>query len=122
MRSTIVVAGTSVLINCLRSDRMDLIGRHPHRFLATNHVGAEISDGCPEQEERYHAAIASGRVDTCSGIDPKEISLFLRLGPGQRLEAGECLAIAVAINRRYPIAIDDNWAIKQAVRSGRPSE
>jgi predicted nucleic acid-binding protein len=117
MESTIVVADTSVLINFLRIDRMDLIGRHPHRFLATDHVGAEISDGYPEQQVRYQAAIASGLLDTCSVVDREEVSLFLRLGLGQRLGAGECSAIAVAINRKYHIAIDDNRAIKQAVRS-----
>ena len=117
MESTIVVADTSVLINFLRIDRMDLIGRHPQRFLATDHVGAEISDGYPEQQERYHAAEALGLLDTCAVVDPEEVSLFLRLGPGERLGAGECSAIAVAINRRYPIAIDDNRAIKQAVRA-----
>jgi predicted nucleic acid-binding protein len=68
-------------------------------------------------KERFHAAVASGLLDTCAVIDPEEVSLFLRLGPGKRLGAGECSAIALAINRRYPIAIDDNRAIKQAVRA-----
>jgi hypothetical protein len=72
MESTIVVADTSVLINFLRIDRMDLIGRHPHRLLATDHVGAEISSGYPEQQERYQAAVASVLLDTCSVVDPEE--------------------------------------------------
>jgi predicted nucleic acid-binding protein len=117
MKSTIVVADTSVLINFLRIDRMDLIGCHPQRFLATDHVGAEISDGYPEQQARYQNAITSGLLDTCSVVDPEEVSLFLRLEPGQRLGAGECSAIAVAVNRKYPIAIDDNQAVKRAVRA-----
>jgi predicted nucleic acid-binding protein len=33
-----------------------------------------------------------------------------------RLGAGECSAIAVAITRRYAIAIDDTCAIKTALR------
>ena len=116
MTSAIVVADTSVLINFLRIDRMDLIGRHPKRFLATDHVGAEITSSYPEQRERYQAAVASGLLDTCSVVDPEEVALFLKLGPGQQLGAGECSAIAVAIRRRYPIAIDDNRAIKRAIR------
>ena len=116
MTSAIVVADTSVLINFLRIDRMDLIGRHPKRFLATDHVGAEITSSYPEQQERYQAAVASGLLDTCSVVDPEEVALFLKLGPGQQLGAGECSAIAVAIRRRYPIAIDDNRAIKRAIR------
>ena len=116
MTSAIVVADTSVLINFLRIDRMDLIGRHPQRFLATDHVGAEITSSYPEEQERYQSAVASGLLDTCSVVDPEEVALFLKLGPGQQLGAGECSAIAVAIRRRYPIAIDDNRAIKRAIR------
>jgi len=103
MTSAIVVADTSVLINFLCIDRMDLIGRHPQRFLATDHVGAEITSSYPEQKAR-------------SVVDPEELSLFLRLKPGEMLGAGECSAIAVAIRRRYPIAIDDNRAVKRAIR------
>ena len=44
------------------------------------------------------------------------MSLFGRLGPGVRLGAGECSAIAVALSRGYAIAIDDSRAIKIALR------
>lgn len=115
MTTAIVVADTSVLINFLRIDRMDLIGLHPQRFLATDHVGAEITNGYPDQQARYEA-VATGLLDTCSVVDPEEVSLLLRLGPGQYLGAGECSAIAVAVNRQYPIAIDDNRAVKRAIR------
>ena len=46
----------------------------------------------------------------------EEVALFLRLRPGEHLGAGECSAIAVAINRKYAIAIDDNRAVKRAIR------
>jgi predicted nucleic acid-binding protein len=113
MPSAIVVADTSVLINFLRIDRMDLLGRHPMRFLATDHVDAEIKSDYLDQQIRYRAAVASGLLDTCSVVDPDEVALFLRLRPGERLGAGECSALAVAINRKYPIAIDDNRAVKR---------
>jgi hypothetical protein len=58
---------------------MDLIGRHSQRFLATDHVEAEITSDYPEQRARYQTAIASGLLDTCSVIDPDEVALFLRL-------------------------------------------
>jgi predicted nucleic acid-binding protein len=112
----IVVVDTSVLINFLKIDRMDLIGRYPGRFLATDHVESEIADDYPEQKARYQAAVAAGLLDTCSVIDPAEIVLFLRLGPGVHLGAGESSAIAVALTRRYAIAIDDSRAIKVALR------
>jgi predicted nucleic acid-binding protein len=93
MKSAIVVADTSVLINFLRIDRMDLIGHHPQRFLATDHVEAEITSDYPEQRARYQTAIASGLLDTCSVTDPDEVALFLQLRPGERLGAGECSAL-----------------------------
>jgi predicted nucleic acid-binding protein len=116
MQSTIVVADTSVLINFLRIDRMDLIDHHPLRFLATDHVEAELTSDYPDQRTRYQAAVASSQLDTCSVVDPEEVALFLRLRPGEHLGAGECSAIAVAINRKYAIAIDDNRAVKRAIR------
>ena len=64
MQSTIVVADTSVLINFLRIDRMDLIGHHPQRFLATDHVEDELTSDYPDQRMRYQAAVVSGQLDT----------------------------------------------------------
>lgn len=116
MTVPIVVADTSVLINFLKIDRMDLVGRYPGRLLATDHVESELADDYPDQKARYEAAVTAGMLDTCSVTDPAEVGLFLRLGPGVRLGAGECSAIAVALSRSYAIAIDDNRAIKIALR------
>jgi predicted nucleic acid-binding protein len=116
MTLPIVVADTSVLINFLKIDRMDLVGRYPGRLLATDHVQSELADDYPDQRARYEAAVTGGFLDTCSVTDPAELSLFGRLGPGVRLGAGECSAIAVALSRGFAIAIDDNRAIKIALR------
>lgn len=116
MTSAIVVADTSVLINFLRIDRMDLIVLYPRRFLVTDHVESEIAEAYPDQQARYVAAIAAGQMDVCSVTDPDEVELFLRLRPGNRLGAGECSAIAVAMKRQHGLAIDDNKAVKTAIR------
>jgi len=101
MLSAIVVADTSVLINFLRIDRMDLFVRYPCRFLVTDHVASELAEAYPDQQARYAAAIAAGQMDVCSVTDPGEVELFLRLRPGDRLVAGECSAIAVAMKRQH---------------------
>lgn len=116
MTVPIVVADTSVLINFLKIDRMDLMGRYPGRVLATDHVESELADDYPEQRARYEAAIAANWLDTCPITETAEVALFLRLGPGMRLGAGECSAIAVALIRGYAIAIDDNRAISVALQ------
>ena len=115
MASAVVVADTSVLLNFLKIDRMDLISRHPRRFLATDHVENEIADDA--QRATFLAAVASGYLETCTVTDPREVELFLRLRPGVRLGAGECSAIAVAMNRGHAVAIDDNKALNRAFRA-----
>jgi len=114
MTSAIVVADTSVLLNFLKIRRMDLIGSHPRRFLATDHVENEISDEV--HRAAFLSAVAAGHLDTCTVNDPREVEFFLRLRPGVRLGAGECSALAVAVSRRHAIAIDDNRAISRAFR------
>jgi hypothetical protein len=112
----IVVTDTSVLINFLKIDRMDLVGLHPAGFLATDHVRNEISDRYPAQVERYADAIKAGWVTEEAVNDPVEVALFGRLSATPRLGPGECSAIAVAINRRHALAIDDGRAIRHALR------
>ena len=115
MASAIIVADTSVLLNFLKIGRMDLIGRHPRRFLATDHVESEITDAV--QRSAFLAAVAAGHLNTCTVTDLREVDLFLRLGPGIRLGAGECSALAVAVNRGHAVAIDDNRALNRAFRA-----
>jgi predicted nucleic acid-binding protein len=110
-----IVADTSVLLNFLKIGRIDLIGKHPRRFLATDHVANEINE--ETQLATFRAAVAEGQIDTCKVDDPREVELFLRLGPGVRLGAGECSALAVALNRGHAIAIDDNRAVNRAFRT-----
>lgn len=115
MSTGIVIADTSVLVNFLRIDRMDLIGGHPATFIATEHVGAEISDDYPDQQARYQAAL-DARIVTEERIDdPTELDIFLGPGRHPRLGSGERSAIAVALNRGHVLAIDDNRAIKKAL-------
>ena len=122
MAPAIVVADTSVLVNFLRIDRIDLIGRHPDSFVVTDHVAAEITD--PEQTRRYATALAVGHLVEQRVDNPLEVEMFLRLSQGGRLGAGERSAIAVAINRSYRLAIEDNRAIRHALQeagiSGNP--
>jgi predicted nucleic acid-binding protein len=126
MTLSIIVADTSILINFLKIDRMDLLGSCPRPLLATDHVAVEIADAYPEQQVRYQAAVAARQLETCTVTDPNELELFARLRAGLRLGAGECSAIAVAINRRLALAIDDNRAVNRALSeaglAGHPLE
>lgn len=112
----IVVTDTSVLINFLKIDRMDVIGRHPDGFIATDHVAAEIAAQFRDQQARYARALAAGHIQEQVVHAVQEVAIFLRLSQGTRLGAGECSAIAVALNRGYGLAIDDARALKAAMR------
>ena len=110
----IIVTDTSVLINFLRIDRTDLIARHSHDFIATDHVAAEITDRYPDQQERFAAAVSAGAISETRVTAPEEIRLFGSMFAAGRLGAGECSAIALAIHRCYILAIDDRLATTHA--------
>jgi predicted nucleic acid-binding protein len=119
MARSIIVADTSVLINFLRIDRMDLIGAHRASFIATDHVAGEIADSYPDQQARYNAALKTAMLEEHRIDDPAELELFLRMGEKGRVGAGERSAIAVALNRKYALAIDDSRAIQRAIEEAR---
>jgi len=122
MVRAIVVADTSVLINFLRIDRMDLIEAHPASFIATDHVAGEIADTYPEQQTRYAAALNAGQITERRIDDSAELEIFLRLAAKGRLGAGERAAIAVALNRGCALAIDDSRAIRRALQEATLGE
>lgn len=112
--SSIVIADTSVLINFLAVDRMDLIKRHSCRFLITDHVRHEITEHYQEQFSRLQEALKQGILEEIPVTYQEEVETFAKLTELESLGSGECACIAVAIHRCYTLAIDDKKAIKQA--------
>lgn len=112
--SPIVIADTSVLINFLVVNRMDLIKRHSCRFLITNHVSREITEHYQEQFSRLQEALKQGILEEIPVTYQEEVETFAKLTELESLGSGECACIAVAIHRGYTLAIDDKKAIKQA--------
>ena len=106
----------SVLINFLCIGRIDLIADHSHAFLATNHVANEVSDRYPDQQRRFASALNSGVLTLIHVAVAEELRIFSTLSATGRLGAGECSAIAVAVQRGYSLAIDDRVATRQARR------
>lgn len=109
------ILDTSVLLNFLKVDRLDLITQHlKYRFSVTDHVRAEITQHYPGQLATLEAARHAGELNEIQVTDPTELQTFGKLHALKRLGAGECSAIAVAANRRLPLAIDDKRARKEA--------
>ena len=115
-RPAIIVTDASVLINFLRINRIDLIAGHSHAFLATDHVANEVSDRYPDQQRRFASALDSGALTLIPVAATEELRLFASLSATGRLGAGECSAIAVAVQRGYTLAIDDRVANRLARR------
>ena len=113
----IIVTDASVLINFLRIDRTDLLAGHSHTFHATDHVAAEVTDRYPDQQQRFATAVAAGAISETRVTTPEEMRLFGSMFAAGRLGAGECSAIALAILRRYILAIDDRLATTHARRA-----
>ncbi len=125
--TNVVVSDTSVLINFLRIDRLDLMGNCSLHFLVTNHVREEVTDHFPDQSQRFQNGLQR-ILEEIHITDSAEIGLFSTLMQNGKLGRGECSAIAVAIHRKYSLAIDDNVAIKSTLsqapyarREGKPT-
>ena len=118
----LLVTDTSVLVNFLRIDRMDLIGRLSSRFLVTDHAAGEITDVHFEQLARFHAAIAAGSCEVCRVENDAALELFAQLSGTQRLGVGESATIAHAISIGAGLALDDKRAANEArrIHSGLP--
>lgn len=116
--SLIVVADTSVLINFLKLDRMDLIARHSSKFLITNHVRTEVLG----QHQRLIDALESEILEehAVNTDNQEDWALFGKLCA--ELGTGESSAITFALNRGYALAIDDGKAIKIAKKISKSLE
>ena len=118
MGTTIVITDASVLINFLVLDRVGLLSRLASvHFVVTEHVRAEITEHFPEQLQRLNVAFEAGVIEEISVTDIVEVALFADL-TSKGLGIGECSAIAVAVNRKLTIAIDDKRALKKVARLG----
>lgn len=108
---------TSVLVNFLNVDRLDLLATHPSFiFLITNHVRKEITQHYAEQLQRLEEGLSSGAVSEIAVTSIAELNLFAQLSRDGRLGAGECAVIAAASVRGILVAIDDKRAKKTALK------
>lgn len=118
----ILITDTSVLINFLNLNRMDLLGIFPGMFVITQHVLAEVTNEFPIQQKILQDALGQKILEVIIVDSMEELCLFGQLMGDSRLGAGECSAIACAIHRNYALAMDDIQACKQAKRFAKDLE
>lgn len=112
----VLVTDTSVLVNFLRIDRMDLIRDLSPQFLITDHAAGEITDVYGDQLARFEAAVAAGCCEVCRVEDEAALEMFGQLTGTQRLGIGESATIAHAISIGAGLALDDRRAANEARR------
>lgn len=105
---------TSVLINFLRINRIDLLEKCTHSFFITDHVHDEISTGYPAQRAGLEMGLNQNAFQKINVESSEEFATFIDLNSSRQLGAGECASMAIAFHRGYYLAIDDNQAIKRA--------
>ena len=112
----VVITDTSVLVNFLVIDRVELMVALPgQQFVVTDHVRGEITEHYPDQLLRLENALEAGVLSEISVTELAEVEAFAKL-TATGLGIGECSAIAVAAQRGYSIAIDDKTARKRIAK------
>lgn len=91
----VLVVDSSVLINFLAVERLDLLTEFAVEILITEHVRTEVTE--PEQIARLEEALALGTVREVRVEEQAEVDTFLELSASGRLGSGECSAIACAM-------------------------
>jgi predicted nucleic acid-binding protein len=112
---------TSVLINFLAIDQVKLLLLHPqYRFVLRDHVRYEVTEFYPKEKARLEAILRQEAIEQIRVDATEELEIFAGLIRLKRFGAGECAAIAAAVNRGCSIAIDDK-AASSHVRRAFPS-
>lgn len=112
----ILITDTSVLINFLNINRLDLLTSFPGKFLITEHVVEEITLDFSDQRNRLNSAITNGELEVITVDSEEELQLYNELIKEKRLGAGECSAIACALVRNYSLAMEDSRACKYTLK------
>lgn len=114
----VFVMDTSVLVNFLRIDRMDLIRDMSPQVLVTDHAAGEITAVYEEQLARFEAAVAARCCAVCRVEGDAALEMFGQLTGTRRLGIGECATIAHAVSIGAGLALDDKRAANEARRIG----
>jgi hypothetical protein len=105
---------TSVLINFLKIDRIDLLEKCSYSFFITDHVQDEVTTLYPAQLKTLETGLSKQIFQSANVETNEEFNIFAQMSQTGQLGSGECAAIAIAAHRNYYLAIDDAQAIKKA--------
>lgn len=109
----IAVADTSVLINFLKIERMDILKNlRSYQFCVPNHVVSEIKN--PRQKKEFNKILRSGIFQEIVITDFDEIALYDELH--RTMGNGESACLALAVKRNWVIASDEKGLFRKEVK------
>ena len=111
-----IVMETSVILELLRLNRIELVRRNAEVLVVTDHVAAEVADHFPDLLVKLKRSFRLGIVRQESVSGKNELSLFLVLSKIRSLGSGECSAIAFAVCNNFILATDSRIAAKQVAK------
>ncbi len=111
---TSIVLDTSVLLNFVRIDRMDLLQPLAVPLLVPEDVLAEVAR--PAQRAVLDAAISAGQLVVESIRAPAEVALFAELARPGRFGPGERAVMAVALTRGMAAGLQERLAAAEMRR------
>ena len=111
---TPIVLDTSILLNFVKIDRVELLGQLGTSVVLLDQVLDEVRR--PNQNKTVKDAVAAGTLDLQSVRNPVEVALFTDLRAGGRLGAGECAVLAVALTRNWIAGLQDRRARTEGQR------
>lgn len=110
----VVITDTTVLINLIHIDRLELLGRlPPFEFLVADEVAAEITNSA--QMPMLNAAFGAGSIQKVTFTDLDTLTLTAELR--RSLGLGEAVSLAAAVTQGWLIACDEKRAFSREART-----
>lgn len=111
---TDVTVDTDVLLEFIRTQRLDLLGRNPaYRFIVPDNVYVEIEE--PSQKERLDQAIDRDFFPRARLVQPEALDLYQKIR--KRLDKGESACIALSAVNGWYVASDETGALDEVAEA-----
>jgi predicted nucleic acid-binding protein len=115
-----IAVDTSVLLNFLKAQRLDLLRACGARLVIPAEVRSEVRR--PDQVAALDAALSAGWIVEETMTVTVEVALFAQLAARGTLGLGERAVIALAVSRGWGAALQDKPAREEALRRNKAVE
>lgn len=115
-----IAVDTSVLLNFLKAQRLDLLRACGARLVIPAEVRSEVRR--PDQVAALDAALSAGWIVEETMTATVEVALFAQLAARGTLGLGERAVIALAVSRGWGAALQDKPAREEALRRNKAVE